>query len=60
MTKAPIPTEKSQKQRDNTKQNATKISITPRMRTDLGQSNGVATATLLVWLKRCTSAKPSH
>ena len=33
MTKTPTPTEKSKKQRDNTK-NATKPSITQRLRTD--------------------------
>ena len=40
MTKAPTPTEKSKKQSDNTK-NATKTSITHRLRTDLGRSVGL-------------------
>ena len=40
MTKAPTPTEKSKKHRDNIK-NATKTSITQRLRTDLGRSVGV-------------------
>ena len=49
MTKAPIPTEMSKGQSDNTN-NATKSSITQRLRTDLGRSVGVTTATQLVWL----------
>ena len=40
MTKAPTPTEKSKKQRDNTK-TPLKTLITQRMRTDLGRSVGV-------------------
>ena len=36
MTKAPSPTEKFKKQRDNTKK-PLKISITQRLRTDLGR-----------------------
>ena len=44
MTKAPTPTKKSKMQRDNTK-NATKTSITQRLRTDLGRSVGVTIAT---------------
>ena len=40
MTKAPTPTEKSKKHRDNIK-NANKTSITQRLRTDLGWSVGV-------------------
>ena len=55
MTKAPTLTEKSKKQRDNTK--------TPpklRLHNDLGRSVGVTTATTLVWLNRFTSAQPSH
>ena len=44
MTKAPTPTEMSKGQSDN-KNNATKISITQRLRTDLGRSVGVTTAT---------------
>ena len=39
MTKAPTPTEKSNKQRDNTK-TPPKTSITQRLRTDLGRSVG--------------------
>ena len=49
MTKAPTPTEMSKGQSDN-KNNATKSSITQRLRTDLGRSVGVTTATQLVWL----------
>ena len=49
MTKAPTPTEMSKGQSDNTN-NATKSSITQRLRTDLGRSVGVTTATQLVWL----------
>ena len=44
MTKAPIPTEKSKKQRDNTK-TPPKASITQRLRTDLGRSVKVTTVT---------------
>ena len=49
MTKAPTPTEMSKGQSDNTN-NATKNSIKQRLRTDLGRSVGVTTATQLVWL----------
>ena len=60
VTKAPTPTEKSKKQRDNIK-NATKNTlITQRLRTDLGRSAGVTAVTPLVWLNRFTSAQPSH
>ena len=55
MTKAPTPTEKSKKQRENTK-TPPKTSITQRLQTDLG----VTTATQLVWLNRFTGSKPSH
>ena len=44
MTKAPTATETSKKQRDNTK-TPPKTSITQRLRTDLGRSVGVTTAT---------------
>ena len=49
--KAPAPTEmsKGQKSSDNTN-NATKSSITQRLRTGLGRSVGVTTVTQLVWL----------
>ena len=47
MTKAPTPTENVKKANDNTN-NATKSSITQRLRTDLGRSVGVTTK--LVWL----------
>ena len=50
MTKAPTPTEKSKKQRDNTK-TPPKPSIAQRLRTDLGRSVGVTIATQLVWFK---------
>ena len=46
MTKAYKPTEMSKGQSDNTN-NVTKKSITQRLRTDLGQSVGVTTATKL-------------
>ena len=49
MTKAPIPTEMSKGQRDNTK-TSPKSSITQRLWTDSGQSVGVSTVTQLVWL----------
>ena len=43
MTKAHTPTEKSKKQRDNTK-TPLKTSITQRLRTDLGRSIGATIA----------------
>ena len=48
MTKAPTPTEKSKKQRDNTQRTPPKTSITQRLLTDLGRSVGVTIATQLV------------
>ena len=54
MTKAPTPTEMSKGQSDNTN-NATKSSIKQRLRTDLGRSVRVTTATQLVWLTWFTS-----
>ena len=59
MAKAPTPTEKSKKQRDNTK-TPQKTSITQRLRTDLGRSVGVTIATQLVWLNQFTGSQPSH
>ena len=56
MTKAPTPTEKSKKQRDNTK-TPPKTSITQRLRTDLGRSVGVTIATQLVWLNQLTGSQ---
>ena len=59
VTKAPIPTEKSKKQRDN-RTNATKnlhyTTIADRLRT----VSWVIAVTQLVWLNRFTCAKPSH
>ena len=49
MTKAPIPPEMSKGQSDN-RNNATKSWIKQQLRTDLGRSVGVTTATQLVWL----------
>ena len=46
MTKAPTPTDKSKKQRDNTKTPPT-MSIAQRLRTDVGPSVGLTTATQL-------------
>ena len=60
MTKAPTLTEKSKKQLQNTTETHPKISITQRLRTDLGRSVGVTAVTLLVWLNRFTSVQPSH
>ena len=59
MTEAPTTTEKSKKQRDKTKTSQTTL-ITQRLRTDLGRSVGVTTATPLVWLNRFTNALPPH
>ena len=47
MTKVPTATEKSKKQRDNTK-TPPKTSITQRLQTDLGRSVWVTTVTQLV------------
>ena len=49
--KAPTTTEKSKKQRDNTK-TPPKTSITQRLRTDLGRSVRVTIATQLLWSKQ--------
>ena len=54
LTKAPTPTEMSKGQSDNIN-NVTKKSITHRLRTDLGRSVEVTTATQLVWLTWFTS-----
>ena len=59
MTKAPTPTVKSEKLRDNTKK-PPKTLITQRLRNDSGQSVGVTTATQLVCLNPITSAQTSH
>ena len=58
MTKAPTPTGKSKKQRDNTK-TPPKTSITQRLRTDLGRSVGVTTATQLA-LRTAVHVCPQH
>ena len=49
MTKAPTPTEMSKGQSDNTNNATSPSSIKQRLRTDLGRSVGVTTATQLVW-----------
>ena len=51
------PAEESKNQRDNTK-TPQKTSITQRLRTDLGRSVAVTTATQLVWLNRFTGSHP--
>ena len=51
MTKAPISAENIQNQRDNAK-TTPKTSITQRLRTYLGRSDGVTTATALMWLNQ--------
>ena len=53
ITKAPTPIEMSKGQRDDTT-TPQKSSITQRLRTDLGRSVRVTTATQLVWLTRFT------
>ena len=58
MTKTPIPTENSKTNGQH--KNATKTSITQRLRTDLGRSVGVTTVIKLVWLNRFTGTQPSH
>ena len=60
MTKAPTPTEMSKGQSDNTN-NATKSSIRQKLRTELGRSFGVTTATQLVWFTRFRGPNlPTH
>ena len=59
MTKAPMPTEMSKGQSDNTK-TPQKSSITQRLRTDLGRSVGVTTATQLVWLTGLRAHLPTN
>ena len=49
MRKAPTPAEMSKGQNDNTNNDTKKFDYT-RLRTDLGRSVGVTTATQLVWL----------
>ena len=56
MAKAPTPTEKCKKQRDNTK-TPPKTSITQQLWTDLGRPVGVTIPTQLVWLNRFTGSK---
>ena len=56
MTNVQTPKEKSKKHRDNIK-NATKTSITQRLRTYLGRSVGVTAVIPLVWLNRFTGAR---
>ena len=50
-TKAPLQTEKSNRQSGNTK-TPPKTSITQRLRTDLGLSVGITTVIQLLWLNR--------
>ena len=59
MTKAPTPTEMSKGQSDNTN-NAKKRSIKQQLRTDLGRSVGVTTATQLVWLTGLRAHLPTN
>ena len=50
MTKAPTPTEMSKGPKVTKQTTPQKSSIKQRLRTDLGRSVGVTTATQLVWL----------
>ena len=59
MTKAPTPTEMSQGQSDNIN-NAKESSIKQQLRTDLGWSVGVVTATQLVWLTGLRAHLPTN
>ena len=59
MTKAPTPTEKSKKQRDNTTI-PPKNWITQQLRTDLGRSVWVTIVIQLVWLNQLKGSQPSH
>ena len=58
MTK-PLHQQKCQKGKVTTQTTTQKSSITQRLRTDLGRSVGVPTATQLVWLPGLR-AQPSH
>ena len=59
VTKAPTPTEKSKKQRDNMK-NATKNFDYTTIADRLSTVNWSNSGHQLVWLNRFTSAQPSH
>ena len=60
MTKAPTPTETSKGQSDTTQTTPQKSSIKQRLRTDLGRSVGVTTATQLVWLTGLRAHLPTN
>ena len=61
MTKTPTPTEKSKKQRDNTKYATKNFDYTMiAVRADLGRSVELTTATPLLCLNRFTSARHSQ
>ena len=57
--KTPLYQQKIRNSKDNT-QTPSKTSITQRLRTDLGRSDGVKTVIQLVWLNRFTGTQPSH
>ena len=59
MPRAPTPTEKFEKQRDNTK-TSSKTSITQLLRIDLGRWVGVTIATQLVLVNRFTGSQSSR
>ena len=59
MTKAPTPTEMSKGQ-SATQTTPQKSSIKQRLRTDLGRSVGVTTATQLVWLTGLRAHLPTN
>ena len=59
MSKTPTFIENPKKQRDNI-QTPPKISITQRLRTDVGRTVEVTIATQLVWLNRFTGSQPKR
>ena len=60
MTKGPTSTEKSKKQRDNTKSHSNFDYTAIADRLDLGRSVGVTAATQLARLNRFTGFQPFH
>ena len=56
----PLHPQKNPKSNMTTKKKQRKTAITRLLRTDLGQSVGVMTATQLLWLNRFMGSQPSH
>ena len=58
--KKPIHQQKCQKGKVTTQTTPQKSSIKQQLRTDLGRSVGVTTATQLVWFTKVLQGPPSH